>query len=720
MEMNPTVMRRYGIQIIVNALAVALVLMLLPQVDFRTGNFVNSLLAGLLFSLVNTFVTPLMIVLIGQFVIRSMGLMLPVAYAGLYWLLIRFTPLAWEIDQPRWFWSLVAASLIAIVVALTDALLGLDQPQLDEAGRGQFVWHWLEGIPGWKTNELMENVRMEQVYRTIWRYGLDIALAPTRFGQIRNRVETWISGQPVYLAGQSTPAKVRLLLQELGPTYVKFGQMVSTQAENLPEEWATELARLQSTVPPFPYADARTIIVQELGAPPEELFASFEQAPLAAASMAQVHRATLPTGEEVVVKVQRPNIIAKVNTDLSVMTKLAHTLERRLAFARQLNLSGMVEEFTTAMRKELDFQNEAFHARRLAATMASIPNVHVPQIYGERSSARVLTMEFIRGVKITDTTAIDRAGLDRWAVTQTVVRALVKQVLVDGFFHGDPHPGNILIGNGPEAIDPQRGVVTFLDMGLMGELPFVQRLDVLDLLWSVNQEDPEGMATAALHLTSHPDTLDERALRADIVRAYEQYWVYATEKISFAALVEAIRDILSAHGLRLNRDLSLAIKAIAQAEGIAFALQPQMNWVEVAYTEATDLLRATFTADRVAAQVKTQAVRGAKELLRELPSLQEATGRWLDQYRRGRFEVELNTAALADSVTHFSQSMRRVTVALILIGLLIGSAIASSLLRTLQETQWAFLPIVAMGIFIVAALVSVAVVLQMMRGEQAG
>jgi len=708
--MSQTIVRRYSMQIVVNALAIALVLVLLPQVDFRHGNLVNSLLAGLLFSLVNTFVAPIVIILVGQFLIRSMGLLLPVVSAALYALLIRFTPFAWEIDQPTWLWILVTAGLIALVMTLVDVLLGLDQPQLDEAGRGQFVWQWLDGIPSWKTNDLVENVRMEQVFRTIWRYGLNITLAPTPIGRLRNRVETWISGQPDYLTGQSTPAKVRLLLQELGPTYVKFGQMVSTQAENLPAEWATELARLQSTVSPFPYADARAIIMQELGAPPEELFASFAQTPLAAASMAQVHRATLPSGEQVVVKVQRPNIIAKINADLSVMAKLARILERRVALARQLNLSGMVEEFAAGVHKELDFQNEAFHARRLAAAMSSIPNVHVPQIYGKHSAARVLTMEFIAGVNILDTAAIDQAGLDRWAVTETVVRALVKQVLVDGFFHGDPHPGNLLL-------DPQRGVVTFLDMGLVGELPLVQRFDMLDLLWSVNQGDPEGMATAALRLTSHPETLDERALRADIVRAYEQYWVYATEKVSFAAMVEAMRDILSAHGLRLNRDLTLAIKAIAQAEGIAFALQPQLNWVEVAYTEATTLLQERFTADRVVEQVKTQAMRGAKELLRELPGLQKATGSWLDQYRRGRFVVELNTAALADSVTHFSQSMRRVTVALILIGMLIGSAIASSLLRTLEDTQWAFLPIVAMGSFIVAALVSVAVVIQMMRAE---
>jgi uncharacterized membrane protein YvlD (DUF360 family) len=246
--MSQTIMRRYSVQIVVNALAIALVLLLLPQVDFRTGNLVNSLLAGLLFSLVNTFVAPLVIILVGQFLIRSMGLLLPVVNAAIYALLFRFTPFAWQIDQPTWLWIMVAAGLISLGMTLVDALLGLDQPQLDEAGRGQFVWQWLDGIPGWKTNDLVENVRMEQVFRTIWRYGLNIALAPTPIGLLHNRVETWISGQPDYLSGQSTPAKVRLLLQELGPTYVKFGQMVSTQAENLPEEWATEFARLQNTV----------------------------------------------------------------------------------------------------------------------------------------------------------------------------------------------------------------------------------------------------------------------------------------------------------------------------------------------------------------------------------------------------------------------------------------------------------------------------------------
>jgi ubiquinone biosynthesis protein len=705
--------RRYLIEIVVNALAIALVLVLLPQVDFRHDNLLMSLFAGLLFSLVNTFVKPLVIILLGQLLIQTMGLFMGVINTVGLALLIWLMPFAWEIDQPEWAWILLAATLMSVAVTLLDALLGLDQPQLDEEGRGQFIWRWFERIPGWANSELAENVRVEQIMGIIHSYGLDIALSPTPINQVRNQVEMWIYGRPTYLAGLSTPAKVRLLLQELGPTYVKFGQMVSTQVEGLPEEWIAELDKLQDDVPPFPYADVQTIISQELGAPPEELFATFEPTALAAASTAQVHRATLLTGEAVAVKVQRPNIVAKVNADLRVMRKLAVVLEKRLTFARQLNLSGVLEEFATGVRKELDYQNEAFHARRLAKNMSSIAEVHIPCIHAERSSTRVLTMEFISGVKITDTAAIDQAGLDRRTIVQTVIRALVKQVLIDGFFHGDPHPGNLLV-------DPQTGMVTFLDLGLMGELSQTQRLDLLDLVWSFVHGDTQSIATVALRFTEHHGPIDERAFQAAVERLYDQYWVYATGNTSASAILNVLNSVMTTYGLRMSSDLTMAGKAIAQAEGIAYTLQPEWYWLSYALDEATSMVREQYSVERVVEQAKTQAVRGAKGLLRELPDLQDAAGQWLDQFRRGRFVVELETDELAGSVNHFSRSMRRMTVALILIGLLIGSAIASSLLVTLQGTQWAFLPFVAMGIFVGSALLSVVVVLRMLRAEQTG
>lgn len=705
-------MRRYLIQIVLNTLAIALVLALLPQVDVGQGRPLLSLAVSLLFSLVYTFVQPLVIILVGQLLIRTMGLLMLVVNTAVFGVLIGFSPFAWDIQEPRWLWILVAASLISLAVTLVNALLGLDQPQLDEEGRGQFVWRWLERIPGWATPELLENVRVEQIMRTIYSYGLDIALSPTPFNRIRNRVEVWISGRPSSLDGLSAPAKVRLLLQELGPTYVKFGQMLSGQMTSLPEEWSAELTRLQNAATPFAYEHVQAVIVQELGAPPEELFATFAQTPLAAASMAQVHRATLPTGEEVAVKVLRPNVTAKVNADLRVMGKLAAVLESRMALARHLNLSVMVDEFADGVRKEMDFNNEAFHARRLAAGMASIPGVHVPRIYGERSSTRVLTMEFVEGVKITDTVAMDQAGLQRRVVLQTLISAMVKQILIDGFFHGDPHPGNVLL-------DPQTGVISFLDMGLIGELSQAHRFDLLDLLWSFTDGDTESIAKVALRLTERHDPIDERAFQAEVERLYSQYWEYTTDTLSMGPIVEVLRAVMAKYGLRLGSNLTLAIKAVVQLEDIALALEPDLVWLPLAFEEAKRQLGEQYTVDRVVETVKTRAVRSAKDLLRELPALQDASGRWLDQFRRGRFVVELNTDALATSVTHFSQSMRRVTVALILIGMLIGSAIASSQLVMLQRTEWALLPVVAMGIFAGSALLSVVVVLRMLQAERA-
>ena len=707
-------MRRYLIQIVLDALAIALVLLLLPQVDIGNGHSANlfmSLGAGLLFSLVYTFVQPLVLILVGQLLIRTMGLITIAVNTGVFALLIGLSPFAWKIREPMWLWLLVAAVLISLAVTLLDALLGFDQPQLDAEGRGQFIWKWLDRIPGWATQELIENVRVEQTLRTIRSYGLDIALSPTPINHIRSRVETWISGRPSYVDGLSTPVKVRLLLQEMGPTYVKFGQMVSGQMTSLPEEWSAELAGLQNEVPPFAYEHVRATFMQEFGAPPEDLFASFSETPLAAASMAQVHRATLATGEEVAVKVLRPNITAKVNADLRVMAKLAAVLESRFALARHLNLTAMVEEFAVGVRKEMDFTHEAFHARRLAAAMASVPGIHVPRIYGERSSTRVLTMEFVQGTKISDTAAIDQAGLDRRVVLQTLIRAMVKQILIDGFFHSDPHPGNVLIA-------PQSGVISFLDMGLVGELPQAQRLDLLDLLWSFTNGDTESIATVALRLTKRSGPIDERAFHAEVERLYSQYWEYTTDTPSMGIIVDLLRTVMSKYGLRLGSNLTLAIKAIVQLEDIALVLQPELDWLPLAFEEAKTQVGEQFTVDRVVETVKTRAVRSAKDLLRELPAVQQAGGHWLDQFRRGRFGVELNTDALADSVTHFSQSMRRGTVALILIGMLIGSAIAASQLVTLQGTEWALLPVVAMGVFAGSALLSVVVVLRMLQAER--
>ncbi|MCB0054596.1 MAG: AarF/ABC1/UbiB kinase family protein, partial [Caldilinea sp.] len=271
------------------------------------------------------------------------------------------------------------------------------------------------------------------------------------------------------LINESIPETVRYMLQDLGPTFVKLGQIVSSRAEQLPPDWRSELAQLQSDVEPFDSAEAERIVERELGQPVDELFADFDSAPLAAASTAQVHRATLHDGSEVVVKVQRPDIDVTVQADLNVIRELTRLTEQRFDWARHADLHGITTEYADNILLELDYTNEAFNGRMLAENMRMFPTIHVPAIYGQLSTRRVLVQEFVRGVKITNVEAIDAANLDRREMATTFMRAIVKQVLYDGFFHGDPHPGNVLVNT-------DTGEIIFLDLGMMGTLTTEKRM----------------------------------------------------------------------------------------------------------------------------------------------------------------------------------------------------------------------------------------------------
>jgi ubiquinone biosynthesis protein len=249
----------------------------------------------------------------------------------------------------------------------------------------------------------------------------------------------------------------------------RAAEMASSQSQTLPADWVAELAKLQSDVPPVPYDQAREVVISELGKPPEELYATFEHEALAAASTAQVHRATLHNGTLVAVKVQRPNIVASVKADLAVLQDVSIVVENVSGSARDLDVSGILAEFSDGVIRDLDYQNEAYHARRLADILESLPLVHVPTVYPDLSGTRVLTMEFVNGVKVDGPGALDRPDIDRLELTQAFMRALIKQIFIDGFFHGDPHPGNILL-------DPDTGALTYIDFGLVGRLDQTKRL----------------------------------------------------------------------------------------------------------------------------------------------------------------------------------------------------------------------------------------------------
>jgi ubiquinone biosynthesis protein len=562
-----------------------------------------------------------------------------------------------------------------------------------------------------------ESLRLQQVYNVFLRYGWDLAFQRWRLlGSLRHSMQRWVWQLPEDVAELSTPAKVCLMLEELGPTYVKMGQIVSSQASVIPEEWEVELEKLQSDVPPFPADEVREILQEELGATPEMLFAAFEIEPLAAASTAQVHRATLFSGEQVVIKVQRPGIRKQMKADLGIMQRAAAVATRRSEQLRAIDLGGMIEQFSDSVLSELDLLGEAYNALRLGENIAGLEGVHIPTIYPELSTSRVLTMEFIQGVKISDIAAIEAANLERETVAHNALQAVIKQLLIDGFFHADPHPGNILV-------NLQTGQINFIDCGMVGQLDVAQRMNLIQLIFALQQGDVAGMGQILRNLSvPFAGKVDEKAYQRDFQRVISRQ-MYVGGSTGFGQTVNLGLGLLRAHGLRLDPNLTMAIKALMQAEAFTTLLFPAGGIVAEGAEMVREMALQAVTADKVVEVVKDQVMMTAREVLKRVPSLQEATLGWLDQYQKGRFEVHLDTSGLDKSVDKLAGFGRQVIIALMLVGMIIGSAIATSVIALIQPDgqYWSFASRLAYLGFVVPMIVAIVMVLRLllrlMRGE---
>jgi ubiquinone biosynthesis protein len=631
---------------------------------------------ALILGLVNRGVRPVIVAFTGRLVLATAGLFMVVITWLVFQVTSFFAPDLVVIADPKWLWTLGVAALYGLISIVLDAVLGLSRPSLDVEGRGKFIWRFLDGLPTPRRNAIIENLRFQQVYDTLYRYGLDIFLGGTSIGRIRSWIQRVVFREEEPFVGLSTPARIRLMLQSLGPTYVKIGQMVASRGEALPPEWLAELQKLQSDAAPFPYEQAREIIIKELGGPPEELFATFEPEPFAAASTAQVHRATLHDGTLVAVKVQRPNIVAKTKADLGVMQELARQLARRAEIARQLDVEGILNEFASGVLLEMDYRNEAYNARRIAEAMVKFERMHVPVVYGQLSGERVMTAEFVKGVKISNVGALDAAGIDRKEIGVVFVRALIKQVLVDGFFHGDPHPGNIFV-------EPESGRITFLDFGLVGRLSQNQRMDLLDLINGLQLRDSSAVARALQSLSTTGPDFDERGFTEAVDRIVRQYLVYGEG----GGIGEAMSKVMGAvygHGLRLDNDLTLAMKAVIQAQETASILDPSIDIGKAAMEEARDALISGLTLDNIEKTATATGLRVGKELVRRLPTLESAAFMWIDQFGRGKITVAIDTSDLDTQFRQLDDTGRRLTVGLLTVGQLIGTAILAVVL--LQPT----------------------------------
>jgi ubiquinone biosynthesis protein len=558
-------------------------------------------------------------------------------------------------------------------------------------------------------DKFRENLRLQQVYNTLLRYGYDAVLNRSDVvGGFRHAMQSWAWRLPKGWEEPVTAVKLRLMLEELGPTYVKIGQIVSSQASVLPIDWATELARLQDAVPPFPSDQVRLRIIEELGAPPEEVYASFEPHAFAAASTAQVHRATLHDGTKVAVKVQRPNISKTMRADLGIMQNAARVVSGRSESIHALDLVGMLEQFSSGVLEELDYRNEAYNAIRLSENMANVAGVHVPAVYADLSTSTIITQEFIHGVKVSDVEAIEKAGLDREEIARNALRALIKQLPVDGFFHADPHPGNLLV-------DLDTGVLTFIDLGMMGELDLQKRLRLAQLMIVTQQRSVDGMADALRGMsTPFRDDVDEKGFHRDFARRIGRYMSQG-RVVSFGQVASEGFELLRIHGLRLDADLTLAVKALVQTESVARALSTDSGLLSEGVPMLRDMALQTITGEKIIAEGKKQLISVAGQVAERIPTLTEATAKWLDQYQKGRFEVTLDTSALSKEVSRLTRLGREIVIAVMLVGMLVGSAVASyGVARIdLEGTIWHVLAGIAPLGFVVALTLSFLIVIRL-------
>ncbi|HEX8705504.1 MAG TPA: AarF/UbiB family protein, partial [Myxococcaceae bacterium] len=381
----------------------------------------------------------------------------------------------------------------------------------------------------------------------------------------------------------STARRFRMLLNELGPTFVKLGQILSTRADLLPGEFVEELATLQDQVEPIPLAQVHAQIRDSLGKEVQDLFAHIDPTPLAAASIAQVHRAVTLSGDEVVVKVQRPEISDRIESDLAVLRSLARLLEAVIEETGVYTPTGIVDEFDKAIHEELDFINEASNIRAFLANHTERPYMKIPRVYDELSSRKVLTLEFIRGVKINPSKLSDE---DRKAVARTIVEASFRQLFDDGLFHGDPHPGNVLLLEGNR--------LALLDFGVVGRLTKPMQETLVMLCLAVALKDSDSVARIVYRMGVPDARANLVGFRNDIETILGQHLPTTLGQVDARTLLRDLLDLAVKYRIRIPKEYALLSRASVSTEGMLRSLYPEMNILEMALPYAKELLAGRY------------------------------------------------------------------------------------------------------------------------------
>jgi len=466
----------------------------------------------------------------------------------------------------------------------------------------------------------------------------------------------------------SEPERLRRVLEELGPTFVKFGQILSTRADLIPPAYAREFSKLQDEVEPVSLAEVAQQIRLELGEEIGNVFKEFDPLPVASASLAQVHRAALKDGTVVAVKVQRPGIKSVIETDIDLLYLLARLATKSIPELRFYSPTKIVREFERVLMKELDFTVEAANSERFRRNFHNNPHANFPRVFHELSGKKVLTMEYVDGVKITDARA---AGYDPCEIARLGLHIVIDMIFRDGFFHADPHPGNVLVTEGP--------TINFLDLGEAGRVSEEVREKILLLMLALGREDFEEVVSILLRIGLQEEEVDVAEFRKDVLDVCDRHFGKQLRHLEFKGFIHDIIEGAFRHKIRIPYDYLLVIKALITMEGVGKELDPDINVFEEGYDHFVELFKSRYSLARLSKDV-TKAVIALSSTVQEAPLKLRSL---LDSIEQGSLKLRIeDTSARARA-----RAWERVLNRFVILGLM-AIVLAASFVLLLATESW--------------------------------
>jgi ubiquinone biosynthesis protein len=506
--------------------------------------------------------------------------------------------------------------------------------------------------------------RYRQILAILFKYGFGDLIELLKIEQyIEVGLQLISKNRRERLEKFSRPERVRMALEELGPTYIKLGQVLSTRPDLVPVNFLRELSKLQDDVPASPFNEVAKIIEEELTSPPGDVFEFFDETPLAAASIGQVYRARLKDGEEVAVKVQRPGIRKVIEVDLEIMLHLATLMERHVEEVALHRPVKIVEEFARTLEKEIDYNIEATSMERISRHFLNDLTIYVPKVFREATAERVLTTELVEGIKVSDVDRLDAEGFDRKAITARGANIVLSQIFDLGFFHADPHPGNIFVL--PD------NVICLLDFGMTGTVDRQTRENFVDLVDSIVNQDESRATQVLLKLTYWDEEPDVRLLEKYVSEFMGQHLYKPLRDIEISKLLQNLLDLASHHRLRIPPDIFLMMKALGAVEGVGLLLDPEFDMI----AQATPFIKRVKLERLSPQRISKDLIRLAMESFQFLQNFPKDVLEITRLIRQQKLSVKFEHQGLETMLATYDQISNRLSFSIIIAALIIGSAL---------------------------------------------